>query len=83
LTRVGQRDAAQDAFNKAVQLDPHYVIAQDNLALFYVAQNPPQAQLSRWHYQRAREAGGPRNPDLEKWLNQNGAPVAFLSGPGN
>ncbi len=81
LNHLGQRDAAEAAFNQAVQIDRHYAVAQDNLARFYLTQNPPNAQLARWHYQRAREAGEPRNPELEKWLAQYGSPADLLSDP--
>jgi Tfp pilus assembly protein PilF len=60
---------------KAVQLDPNYGDAHNNLAVIYVSQEPPMAELARWHYQRALEAGQPRNPDLEKMLAAKGAPV--------
>ena len=33
------------------------------------------AELARWHYQSALEAGQPRNLDLEKMLVEKGAPV--------
>jgi Flp pilus assembly protein TadD len=82
LNRMGQRDAAEAALNQAVQIDPHDALAQNNLALFYLAQNPPNTPLARWHYQKARENGEPRNPQVETWLDLNGAPADFLSGAG-
>jgi len=60
---------------KAVQLDPNYGNAHNNLAVVYINQEPPMAELARWHYQKALEAGQPRNPDLEKMLAEKGAPV--------
>ena len=49
--------------------------AHNNLAVIYISQQPPLAELARWHYQKALDAGQPRNPDLEKMLADKGAPV--------
>jgi Tfp pilus assembly protein PilF len=54
---------------KAVQLDPGYGSAHNNLAVIYLNQDPPMFELARWHYQRALSAGFPQNPELEKALN--------------
>ena len=75
LAQKGLRAQAEAALRKAVQLDPNYGDAHNNLAVIYVSQEPPMAELARWHYQKALEAGQPRNPDLEKMLAEKGAPV--------
>jgi Tfp pilus assembly protein PilF len=59
---------AETALRKAIQIDPNYAAAQNNLAVIYLSQKPPLVQLARWHYQKALDAGQPRNPDLEKAL---------------
>ena len=46
--------------------------AHINLAVVYITQQPPLAELARWHYQKALAAGHPANPDLEKLLNAGG-----------
>lgn len=71
LSEKGMRSAAETAFRKAVILNPNYGGAQNNLAVFYLTQNPPSVELARWHYQKAIASGFPRNPDLEKLLNEH------------
>jgi tetratricopeptide (TPR) repeat protein len=76
LSHQGQRKAAEAALRRAIQLAPNYAPAHNNLAVIYLSQTPPLAELARWHYQKAVDAGQPRNPDLEKMLADKGAPVA-------
>ncbi len=71
LSEKGMRSAAETAFRKAVILNPNYGGAQNNLAVFYLTQNPPSVELARWHYQKAVATGFPRNPDLEKLLDEH------------
>lgn len=75
LGHQGQRKQAEAALRRAVQLAPNYAPAHNNLAVLYLAHTPPLAELARWHYQKALEAGQPRNTDLEKALADKGAPV--------
>jgi tetratricopeptide (TPR) repeat protein len=74
LSHQGLRVPAETALRRAVQLAPEYAAAHNNLAVIYARQQPPLLQLARWHYQKARAAGQPPNPDLETILNGNGAP---------
>ncbi len=76
LSHQGQRKAAETALRRAIQLNPNYAPAHNNLAVIYLSQTPPLPQLARWHYQKALDAGEPRNPELEKMLADQGAPVA-------
>jgi Flp pilus assembly protein TadD len=69
LSHKGLRVQAETALRKAIQLDPNYASAQNNLAVIYLTQKPPLVQLARWHYQKAVDAGQPRNPDFEKALD--------------
>jgi tetratricopeptide (TPR) repeat protein len=71
LSEKGMRSAAETAFRKAVILNPNYGGAQNNLAVFYLTQKPPSVELARWHYQKALATGFPRNPDLEKLLDEH------------
>jgi tetratricopeptide (TPR) repeat protein len=75
LAQKGLRAQAETALRKSLQLDPDYGDAHNNLAVIYISQNPPMAELARWHYQKALAAGQPRNPDLEKMLAEKGVPV--------
>ena len=70
LSQKGLRGAAETAFRKAVILNPNYGGAQNNLAVFYLTQNPPSVELARWHYEKAIATGFPRNPELEKVLGE-------------
>ena len=65
---------------KALELDPDYGAAHNNLAVIYLNEDPPLVELARWHYQKALDDGQPRNPDLEKLLAQKGAPVSQYGG---
>jgi tetratricopeptide (TPR) repeat protein len=69
LSEKGMRSAAEAAFRKAVILKPDYGGAQNNLAVFYLTQQPPSLELARWHYQKALAAGFPRNPEMEKMMD--------------
>jgi tetratricopeptide (TPR) repeat protein len=74
LSHKGLRAQAETALRKAIQLDPNYGPAHNNLAVIYINQLPPLVELARWHYQKALDAGQPRNPDLEKMLDAKGPP---------
>jgi tetratricopeptide (TPR) repeat protein len=75
LSHKGLRKQAETALRKAIQLDPNYGPAHNNLAVIYISQMPPLVELARWHYQKALDAGQPHNPDLEKMLDAKGAPA--------
>ena len=76
LSHQGQRKAAETALRRAIQLNPNYAPAHNNLAVIYLSQTPPLAEMARWHYLKAIEAGQPHNADLEKMLADKGAPVS-------
>jgi Flp pilus assembly protein TadD len=76
LNHKGLRGPAETALRKAIQLDPGYAVAHNNLAVIYLAQNPPMVELARWHYQKALAAGLPPNPELEKGLDAKQPPAA-------
>jgi Flp pilus assembly protein TadD len=73
LSHKGMRKPAETALRKAVVIEPGYGSAQNNLAVFYATQNPPWIGLARYHYQKALDAGHPRNEELEKILEQKSA----------
>jgi cytochrome c-type biogenesis protein CcmH/NrfG len=75
LGHKGLRLQAETALRQALLLNPDYGDAHANLAVVYISEQPPRAALARWHYVKAIAAGSPRNPDLEKQLADNGAPV--------
>ena len=75
LNYKGLQAQAETALRKAVELVPSYAAAHNNLAVVYLGEKPPKAELARWHYQKAVELGQPRNSDLEKMLADLGAPV--------
>jgi len=75
LSHKGLRVQAETALRKAIQINPLYAPAHNNLAVVYLNQTPSMPLLARWHYQKALAAGQPRNPDLEKLLAEKGAPV--------
>ena len=71
LSHSGQRGPAETAFRKALQADPGFADAHANLATIYITQKPPSVELARWHYNRALAAGAPRNPDMDKLLEES------------
>jgi len=73
LSHKGLRGPAEQAFRKAVVLDPGHGGAHNNLAVFYAAENPPNVPLARFHYQKAIAAGHPKNPDVEKLFEKKEA----------
>jgi tetratricopeptide (TPR) repeat protein len=68
LVVKGQRQAAEAAFRKAIQLKPGWGEPHYQLAVVYATQQPPFMELAQWHYQRATGSGIARNPELEKIL---------------
>lgn len=66
LADKGQRQAAETALRRAIQLKPNWGQAHYQLAVVYATQQPPFKELAQWHYQKARDSGAPRNPELEK-----------------
>ena len=77
LSHKGLRVQAETALRKAISLDGNYAPAHNNIAVIYLSQTPALPQLARWHYQKALDAGQPRNPELEKMLADKGAPVTI------
>jgi len=75
LGQKGLRLQAETALRKALVLNPDYAPAHNNLAVVYISETPPRAELARWHYMKALAAGQPHNPGLEKMLSDNGAPI--------
>jgi tetratricopeptide (TPR) repeat protein len=75
LGHKGLHLQAETALRKALLLDPNFGDAHNNLAVIYANEQPPRAELARWHYLKALAAGQAHNPGLEKILADNGAPV--------
>jgi Tfp pilus assembly protein PilF len=69
LSEKGLRGPAETALRKAIQINPGYANAHNNLAVVYITQQPPLVELARWHYQKALAAGQPHNLELEKMLD--------------
>jgi tetratricopeptide (TPR) repeat protein len=70
LSHKGMRGPAETALRKAIQLNPGYGSAHNNLAVIYITQQPALVELARWHYQKALASGMPRNVSLEKMLEE-------------
>ena len=66
------RGPAETAYRKAIQIDPGFGAAHNNLAVIYLTQKPPLVELARWHYQKALAAGIPKNADLDKMFEEKG-----------
>jgi len=64
----GWRQAAVTELERAVQTDPKLADAHFNLAVAYVAEDPPRIELARRHYYAARDLGAAKSGDIEKLL---------------
>ena len=69
----GLRGQAETALRKAIQLDPNYGAAHNNLAVIYISQQPPLVGLARWHYQKALDRRPAAQPGIWKRCWTNGA----------
>jgi len=67
---LGWLGAAESELQRALDLDPNYAEAHYNLALIYLERRPPALEIARRHYLRAVELGTPRDPLVEKQLNE-------------
>lgn len=75
LGHLGLRLPAETALRQALLLAPANAEAHNNLAVIYISEQPPRAELARWHYLKALASGQPHNPGLEKLLAANGAAI--------
>jgi Flp pilus assembly protein TadD len=73
LSQKGLRGPAENALRRAIQLQPGYGSAHNNLAVVYLHQQPPLIELARWHYQKALASGHPRSPQIEQLLESRKA----------
>jgi tetratricopeptide (TPR) repeat protein len=73
LSHRGDRKAAEAALRRALKLNPSSAAAHYNLAIVYATQKPPFLELARYHYEKARLAGQPRNPAFEEVLEGKSA----------
>ena len=69
LAEKGLREPAESAFRRALQLAPDNPGAHHGLAAVYAGRHPPSLELARRHYQKALQAGGAKDPELEKVLD--------------
>ena len=70
LGKTGKNAEAEDYFKRSIQLDPNYATAYFNLAIMYINSNPPQVELARQNYEKAKSLGEDPNMVFEKKLAQ-------------
>jgi tetratricopeptide (TPR) repeat protein len=68
LSQKGQRTAAESALRRAIEINPAYAGAHYNLAVVYATQQPPFAELAKFHYDKAVSLGHPASPEVEKMI---------------
>lgn len=68
MSEKGWATAAEQEVRRALELNPEYADAHFNLSVIYARQRTPRLELARYHYQRARELGAERDPQLETKL---------------
>jgi tetratricopeptide (TPR) repeat protein len=76
LGKTGKSAEAEDYFKRSIQLDPNYATAYFNLAIMYINSNPPQVELARQNYEKAKSLGEDPNMVFEKKLAQLSSQVA-------
>jgi tetratricopeptide (TPR) repeat protein len=68
MSEKGWATAAEQEVRRAIELNPQYADAHFNLAVIYSREKTPQLELARYHYQKARDLGAERDPQLEAVL---------------
>ena len=68
LGKTGKTAEAEDYFKRSIQLDPQYGTAYFNLAIMYINSQPPQIELARENYEKAKALGEDPNIAFEKKL---------------
>jgi len=68
MAEKGWTTAAEQEATRAIELNPQYADAHFNLAVMYSRERTPRMELARYHYQKARDLGAPRDPQLEAAL---------------
>ncbi len=71
MSEKGWSSAAEQEVRRAIELNEQYADAHFNLAVIYSRQKTPRLELSRHHYQRARDLGADRDPQLEAVLGSD------------
>lgn len=74
LIQKGDRQAAETALRKALQLNPNWAEAHYALARVYADQQPPFKELAQWHYNKALDNKHAADPELEARLSGNPSP---------
>jgi tetratricopeptide (TPR) repeat protein len=69
LVQKGNRQQAEKALRKVVQLRPGWGEGHYTLAVLYASQDPPFKELAQWHYEKALRAGVPANPTFERLVH--------------
>ena len=68
--RLGMEQDAIGHYQRLLTARPDHARANFNLAVIYALANPPQLDLARSHYERARLLGEPRDEKLERQLGR-------------
>jgi len=68
IRALGWNAAAESELQRAIKLNPQFGIAHFNLALLYMDQKPPSAELAKMHYKRALSLGVEKDEVLERRL---------------
>ena len=68
--RLGMEQEAIGHYQRLLTARPDHARANFNLAVIYALANPPQIDLARSHYERARLLGEPRDEKLERQLGR-------------
>jgi len=70
LSQKGWSEAGEQEIRRAIELNPQYADAHFNLAIIYAKQRTPNAQLAKYHYQKALDLGALPDPQLDALLKK-------------
>jgi len=67
-SQKGWQDAAKKELQTAVEYDPNYADAYFNLAVVYAMDQPPNKEMARKYYEKAKALGAEPDPGLDELL---------------
>ena len=64
----GWQEAAEKELETAIALDSNYADAYFNLSVVQITKHPPETELAKYNYERARALGAAPDHEMEKLL---------------
>jgi Flp pilus assembly protein TadD len=74
-SKLGLATRAETEFKAALAVNPSFADAHYNLAVLFITWDPPRWENARKHYQDALQNGMKSDANIEKLLQEGGAPI--------